>query len=163
MREQALTGGSLEFAGAALSAITLKPAEAWTAAAARVLLAFRASVTNPDRPHITEHLFFWRFITQLEMAALYDRVVEVLLPNPLDRVGGNGLMHERVHMIATTLPPLRMEWHGSMGDAIRRREEVVKILFRDLIAVISVHNASYLIPQAPRKVANTQDQTGSLP
>lgn len=65
------------------------------------------------------------------MTALYDRVVEVLLPNPLDRVGVNGLMNERVYMIATTLHPLRMEWHDSMGDAMRRRGEVAEILFRD--------------------------------
>ena len=89
-----MTGGAAEFAQAALSAVSLKPAEALAAAAARVLLAFRASLANPERPHATEQLFFWRFILPLEMQALYDRVVEVLLPNPLDQVGINGLMHE---------------------------------------------------------------------
>ena len=153
VREQALTGGAVEFAQAALSAVTLKPAEAWTAAATRVLLAFRASLANSERPHVTEQLFFWRFITPLEMTALDDRVVEVLLPNPLDRVGVNGLMHEKVHMIATTLRPMRMEWHDPMGEAMWLRGEVAEALFRELIAVLSARNASYLTPQVPRKVA----------
>ena len=75
VREQAVTGRAVEFAQAALAAVKLKPAEAWTAAAARVLLTFRASLANSERPHVTENLFFWRFITPLEMTALYDRVV----------------------------------------------------------------------------------------
>lgn len=54
VRERALTGGAAEFAQAALSAVSLKSAEAWTAAAARVLLALRASLANPGRPHATE-------------------------------------------------------------------------------------------------------------
>ena len=87
------------------------------------------------------------------MTALYDRVVEVLLPNPLDRLDVNGLMHERAHMIATTLRPLRIEWHDPMGDATRHRGEDTEILFRERIAVLSARNASYLTPQAPQKVA----------
>ena len=153
VREQALTGGAVEFAQAALSAVTLKPAEAWTAAAARVLLAFRASLANSERPHVTEQLFFWRFITPLEMTTLYDRVIEVLLPNPLDRVGVSGLMHEKVHLIATTLRPMRVEWHDPMGEAMRLRGEVAERLFREFIAVLSARNASYLTPQTPRKLA----------
>lgn len=136
-----------------MSAVTLKPAEAWTAAAARVLLAFRASLANPERPYVTEKAFFWRYITPLEMSALYDRVVEVLVPNPMDRVGVNGLTHERLHMITTTLPLIRTEWHDPMGEAMRLREEVAERLFRELIAVLSARSASYLTPQAPRKVA----------
>ena len=153
VREQALTGGAVEFAQAALSAVTLKPAEAWTAAATRHLLAFRASLANSERPHVTEQLFFWHFITPLEMTTLYDRVVQVLLPNPLDRVDVNGLMHEKVHMIATTLRPMRMEGHDPMGEAMRLRGEVAERLFREFIAVLSARNASYLTLQAPRKVA----------
>ena len=90
------------------------------------MLAFRASLANPDRPRITEQLFFWRFITPPEMTAMYGRVVEVLLPNPLDRVGVNGLTHEGVHMIATTLRALGMKWLDHMGDSMRRRREVAE-------------------------------------
>ena len=57
------------------------------------------------------------------MTALYDRVVEVLLPNPLNQVGVKRLTHERVRMIATTFHPLRMEWHELMGDSMRRVEK----------------------------------------
>ena len=102
---------------------------------------------------MTEQLFLWRFITPLEMTTLYDRVIEVLLPNPLDRVGVSGLMHEKVHLIATTLRPMRVEWHDPMGEAMRLRGEVAERLFREFIAVLSARNASYLTPQTPRKLA----------
>ena len=69
VREQALTGGAVEFAQPTLSSVTLKPAEAWTAAAALVLLAFCASLANSERPHFTEQLLVWRFITPLKMTA----------------------------------------------------------------------------------------------
>ena len=87
------------------------------------------------------------------MQALYDRVVEVFLPNPLDRMGINRLLHERVHTIITTLPPVRTELHNLMGEPMQRRGEVAEGLFRELIAVFSVRNASYLAPQTPRMVA----------
>ena len=62
-------------------------------------------------------------------------------------------MHEKVHMIATTLRPMRMEWHDPMGEAMRLRGEVAERLFRGFIAVLSARNASYSTPQVPRKVA----------
>ena len=62
MREQAFTRGGVRVARAAVSAVTLKPAEPWNAAAVRVLLAFRDSLAKPDRPRIVVFLAFYHTI-----------------------------------------------------------------------------------------------------
>ena len=62
-------------------------------------------------------------------------------------------MHEKVHIIAITLYPIRMEWHDLLEEAMSRRREVAGRLFHEFIAALSARNASYLTPQAERKVA----------
>lgn len=64
------------------------------------------------------------------MQALYDKVVEVLLSHPRDRMGINRRMHERVHMVPTTLRSMYTGWHNPMGEAVQLRGEVAEGLFR---------------------------------
>lgn len=84
---------------------------------------------------------------------MYDRVVEGLLPNPIDRVGISGLMHDKVHQISTTLRPLRMEWHDPMRTAMTHRGDVAQGLFRNFVDMLSFRSSAYVAPAAPRKTA----------
>ncbi|CAB1110205.1 unnamed protein product [Ectocarpus sp. CCAP 1310/34] len=150
VREHALTGGAVEYANAALQAMMLGTPKSMPTAAVRVLAAFRATLVDPDRPHITEQRFFWRYISAVQMIALFERVTEVLLPNPVDRAGVNGLLHERIHSVSTTLQKLRQESHHPMGDHMSHRGKVAESLFREFVAVLSARSKPYMTPPTPR-------------
>ncbi|CAB1108798.1 unnamed protein product [Ectocarpus sp. CCAP 1310/34] len=102
--------------------------ESMPIAAARVLAAFRATL----------------------MIALFERVTEVLLPNPVDRAGANGLLHGRKHSVSTTLQKLRQESHHPMGDHMSHRGTMAEGLFREFVAVLSVRSKQYMTPPTPR-------------
>lgn len=100
VRQQRLANGYQLFANDALSAISLKASVCWASAAARVLVAFRVAQVDPARPHVTLPKYLWRHITARLIQALYERIVEVLLPNATDRVGVSGLMHTGIQIVA---------------------------------------------------------------
>ncbi|CAB1117657.1 unnamed protein product [Ectocarpus sp. CCAP 1310/34] len=85
------------------------------------------------------------------MIALFERVTEVLLPNPVDRAGVNGLLHERIHSVSTTLQKWRQESHHPMGDHMSHRGKVAEGLFRESVAVLSARSEPYMTPPTPRK------------
>ena len=151
VREQALMGGAAELARAALAAMALSPGEGWSSGAARVVSAFRAARADPERPYMTEQAFFWCFVTPVEMTALYDRVVEVLLPNAFDRNGVSAILHEKTYRTNALLSPLRMEWHDPKGAAMTQRGQVAEGLFREFVGVLASRNASYLAPASSKK------------
>ena len=153
VREHALTGGAAELARSAFSGLALTPGEGWSAAAARILTIFRATRADPKRPYLTEQALFWRFATPVDLLQLYDRVVEVLLPNPFDRNRVSAILHETAYETTSSLSPLRMEWHDPLGEAMARRGMVAEKLFRKFVGVLSSRNASYITPPAPRKQA----------
>ncbi|CAB1097083.1 unnamed protein product [Ectocarpus sp. CCAP 1310/34] len=158
VREHALTGGAVEYAYAALQSMVLGTPESMPTAAARVLAAFRATLVDPDRPHVTEQRFFWRYISAVQMIALFEGVTEVLLPNPVDGAGVNGLLHERTHSISTTLQKLRQESHNPMGHHMRHRRTVAEGLFHEFVAVLSARSKPYMTPPTPRKPTGGQDR-----
>ena len=103
VREAALVRGAATSARHALDSVVLKPAEAWPTAAARLVLMFRAATADPDMPHASEAVYFWRYISERNLVELLDRIRDMLLPNALDRISINVLMHQLVADIALKL------------------------------------------------------------
>ena len=68
--------GGREAAETALHAITVRGSEAWKAAARRLVVVYRAFVANPIRPHISEAAFFWRYISEIQLSDLLERIVQ---------------------------------------------------------------------------------------
>lgn len=85
--QQGLCNGYDLAAESAFYTITREASESLASAAARVLVAFRSVLVDPARPRITEPEFFWRHISARQMKTLYERLLEVLLPAVIDRVG----------------------------------------------------------------------------
>lgn len=106
VRQQGLTNDYQVFPDNALSSITLRPAESWASAAARVLVAFRATPVDPARPRVTEPAFGVTY--QRSIKTFYERAVEVVLPNVVDRVKVSGLLHIQFIAVDETLEPLRI-------------------------------------------------------
>ena len=64
--------GSKEAAEAALHAVTISGTEAWKAAACRLVVLYRAFTADPVRPHMSEEIFFWRYITEAQLMASWN-------------------------------------------------------------------------------------------
>lgn len=151
VREQGLANGYEDFAANALRTVTRRPSESWASAAARVLVVFRATQVDPSHPHITEPTFFWRHITARTMKALYERMVEVLLPNAIDRVGLSGLLHIEFAAVDRALEPLRTESHDPMNENMVARGVEALGLYDRFMHVLSMRTSSYEEPSASRK------------
>ncbi|CAN0255207.1 unnamed protein product, partial [Ascophyllum nodosum] len=73
VREEGLNSEAKYAALEALDSITTKPDESWLAATARLVSAFRATRIDPDRPHVTEATFFWRYVSEHDLKELMER------------------------------------------------------------------------------------------
>ena len=162
VREHALSAGSDDYAREALNALRRKENEAWTAVAARVVLNYRATLANADRPYITEAPLFWRFVSTLELKALYEKLLAVLIPQVVDRIGLQSLMHDKTHEVDTTLQPLRVEWHDPRGHHMTQRGVVAEELFRKFTSVLSVRASQYRPVAAPKSKIAGPDRLFSL-
>ena len=50
---------------------------------------FRAVVADPDHPHAAEATYFWRYVTERQLYELFERVIDAVLTNLLDRLSLN--------------------------------------------------------------------------
>jgi len=162
VREHALSAGAVTFARSALDNLQRKDNEAWNAVAARVLLAFRATLANADRPYITESALFWRFVTILELKTLYEKLLEVLLPLAVDRLGLQGTLHTKAHETDVALRAFRMEWHDPMSANMTARGVTAERMFRDLVSVLAARAAQYSTPRASSKKIGGPDRLFSM-
>ena len=110
-----LQSGAREAAAAALNDITVGEAEAWKAAARRLVLAYRAHTADPVRPHISEAGLFWRYITEEQLTDLLERLVQLLLPSAFDQSGLQGVVHERVPRVQVEIRPLQIDYVNPTG------------------------------------------------
>lgn len=55
--------------------------------------AFRASVVNRDRPHTTEMLFSWSYISEDDITELTQRLSNIHTPEANQRVGGKSIVN----------------------------------------------------------------------
>ena len=110
VRHQAQSPDYQRAATAIFASLTRKPHEHAMTAVARVLDAFRASIANANRPHLTENPFFWCHLTSGDLQRLFERILEVVVPVD-ERVGFSGLMNQQYSLIDSTIFPLAIEYH----------------------------------------------------
>lgn len=142
VREQALTSGSKELAEAALDAVRRQPNEAWATAAARVVKTFRAMFATADRPFMSETRFFWRFVSEADLRALFNRLADVLMPNPFERNGVSSLLLEHTQRISVSLRKRRLEWHDPCSEEMVARGVEAHKMFKAFADILSSQSVS---------------------
>lgn len=162
VREQALTSGAVGLAELALEGVTREPNEAWSAAAARVVKHFRVTRINPDRPCASESQYFWRFLSELEMKTLFNRLADVLMPSPFERVGVSGLLLEHTSRISEELRMLRLNMHDPCGEDMVARGVITHRLFKKFADVLSSQSVSCKPPAAKKGSKSVGDNMFSL-
>lgn len=110
-----MVNGAWEAARNDHDAIVLKPLETWPAAAEQLVLAAREAVVDPDRPHASEAVYFWRYVTKRQLIHLFARVRQFVLPNPIDCVNVNSRMLNIAADMAAQFHSLRVEFYNSLG------------------------------------------------
>ena len=105
----------------ALDSITTKPDESWISATARLVSAFRTTRIDPDRPHVTEATFFWRYVSEHDLKELMERLAHLLVSSELERFGVDAIMNIFVTEASDTLRTNSVEPQCPMGYNMRMR------------------------------------------
>ena len=143
VREGLQQAGGREAAERALNDITVRDAEAWKAAARRLVVVYRALIADPVLPHISEATFFWRYITEQQLSDLLERLVQMLLPSAFDQNGLQGVVHERLLRIADEVRPLRVDFARPMGEPMRARGVKTESVFGGMVTLLSARSHVY--------------------
>ena len=65
--------------------ISIFPRESWLAAAARFVQFYRASTVDPASPYSSEEAYFWSQLPVDQLDYLQSKVIELCIPQPIDR------------------------------------------------------------------------------
>eukprot|EP00903_Cladosiphon_okamuranus_P005462 g5447.t1 len=77
-----------------------------------------------------------------DMNAMYNRLTDVLMPNPFERNGVSGLLLEHCNRMSECLRRQRFEWHDPMSDRMVQRGEITRKLFKSFADVLSARSVS---------------------
>ena len=129
VREEGLNSEAKHAALEALDSITTKPDESWLSATARLVSAFRATRIDPDRPHVTEATFFWRYVSEHDLKELMERLAHLLVPSELECFGVDVITNIFITEASDTLRTNPVEPQCPMGYNIRMRGTETRELF----------------------------------
>ena len=129
VREEGLNSEAKHASMGALDSITTKPDESWLSATARLVSAFRATRIDPDRPHVTEATFFWRYVSEHDLKELMERLAHLLVPSELERFGVDAITNIFITEASDTLRTNPVEPQCPMGYNMRMRGTETRELF----------------------------------
>ena len=151
VREQALVVDSTDMAREAFYAVQIRPGEKWKNVASRLVRNFRAVVADPDRPHASEATYFWRYVTERQLYELFERVIDAVLTNPLDRLSLNSLLHDAVARVKREVQPLPIAFHDPLGLDMQKRGQVTEHVFSGFVERLALRSSAYRsVPTLPR-------------
>ena len=148
VREQALVIDSTDIAREAFPTVRVRPGEEWRNVASRLVRTYRVL---PDRPHASEATYFWRYAAERQLYELFERVINAVLTNSLDRLSLNALLHDAVARIKREVRPLPIAFHVSLGMSMRRRGKVTENVFSEFVDRLVLRSSAYRsVPVLPR-------------
>ena len=151
VREQALIVDSTDMAREAFYAIQVRPGEEWRNVASRLVRHFRTVVVDPDRPHASEATYFWRYVTERQLYELFERVIDAVLTNPLDRLSLNSLLHDAVARVKREVRSLSIAFHDPLGIDMQKRGQVTENVFSEFVERLALRSSTYSsAPVLPR-------------
>ena len=152
--EQALIVDSTEMAREAFYAVQVRPGEEWRKVASRLVHNFRAVVADPDRPHASEAIYFWRYVAERQLYELFERVIDAVLTNPLDRLSLNSLLYDAVARVKREVRSLPIAFHDPLGLDMQKRGQVTEHVFSEFVERLALRTSAYrsvpALPQSAR-------------
>ena len=155
-----MQSGSVGAAEVAIASINVKGAEAWRAAARRLVLVFRASTADRERPHIPEATYFWRYVSEKQLTDLIERLVCLLLPNGFDQAGLQSAMHAQFVRVRTNIQPLQVGHVNPLGQGMVLRGNKTEGLFFGICRLCI--GATHSLPNTGRHTVRLH-RSGSTP
>ena len=141
VREGMPQSGSQQVAIAALNSMEVGHAESWQAASRRLNVVYRAHIADARRPHISEAAFVWRYITEDQVKDLMERLVDLLLSNPFDQPGLQGVVHERVLCMQVGILPLQIYYLHPLSPNMTFRGRMTKGFYSGIIDLVSTRKS----------------------
>ena len=141
VREAASSEEAQQAAVEALDHIECSPGEAPTAAATRLVRALRASSADPDHPHTSEATYFWRYASVRTLKGLMRRFSRMILPEEVDRLGGDSLVTMHMQQMADDLSQHPVVQTHPMGTAMLARGKLTYENFIKFVTAMSTHGS----------------------
>ena len=140
----------------ALNHLELRPREGLTVAASRLVKLYGTTVSEPNRPHVSEVTFFWRYAS-----------IETIL-DPLKRfyilVKQSSTMAEFLWAkysleVVTKLRDYPIYKSNPMGSLMQAHGQVAKKLFWEFVDSNQMHHCLFLKSQIVQQTTNVKVKT----
>ena len=151
VREQALVVDSTDMARGAVYAVQVRAGEEWRNVASCLIRNFRAVVADPDRPHAFEATYVWRYVTERQLYEIFERVIDAVLTNPLDRLSLNSLLHDAVARVKREVRSPPIAFPDPLGSDMQKRGQVTEHVFSEFVERLALRSSAYRsVPALPR-------------
>jgi len=147
--EVAHSGQAQKRAEAALTEIKLIQGESWMAAARRLVLHVRAATADEARPHTSEEVHFWRYVSGRKVAELCERAVNLFFTSASDRNGMESLLIQVGTEVKQYLTPVHVDAGKPLNPYMVHRGEVSHGIFYGLINALLTRCSRYPLAVAP--------------
>lgn len=105
----------------ALDSITRRPNETILAAALRLASACRASATGTDRPHASDKLLLWWYVSESRLKGLMRRLTVMVMPAGNEQADRESTATSRIQRVAEELEPYHVVPQDPTGLTMRAR------------------------------------------
>ena len=113
----------------AFLSVQARSGEEWRNVASRRVRTYRVVVADLVHPHESEATYLWRYATKRQLYKLFERTINAVLTNPLDRLSLNALLHDVTARIKREVRPLPIAFHDPLGMGMRTRGKVNENVF----------------------------------
>ena len=120
---------------------------------------YRATASDPNRPHASEEIFFWRYASV--------KVVVDILNGFYSLVGKSSTIAEYLwakysHKVVSKLSDHPVNKCNPVGSLIQSRGQVAKNLFREFVDSIQMHHCQFLKSQIAQQTTNIKVEAESI-
>lgn len=146
MTEVAGRGSARSRAERALDAITLLPGEAWYAAAHRLVLHARAAkadaTQHATRPHVSEEVYFWRYLEERGLNDLCNPALCLFLPGAADQLSMEMALYTPAVQAKQFLRPISPNMSNRTSAAMAHRGAVAQAIFTEFIDFLYLRDSN---------------------
>ena len=126
VQEEAFRDPSHSAAKEELNNLKLRPSEAFAVVASRLVKLYRATVSDPNRPHASEEKFWWRYASMevaIDFLNRFYRLAET------SSTTAEYLWAKYSHKVVKKLSYHPINKSNPMGSLMQSRGQVAKTLF----------------------------------
>ena len=156
VQEEATRDPSHSAAREALNRLELRPREGFTVAASRLVKLYRTTVSEPNRPHVSEVTFFWRYAS---IETLLDLLKRFYILVKKSSTMAEFLWAKYRIEVVTKLRDYPINKSNPAGSLMQARGQVDKNIFWEFVDSNQMHHCLFLKSQIEQQTTNVSVKT----